>query len=94
MEKAELDICNHAFGPPPGHEESTGTLPVRVEESDEYGHAIRSYWTVTPAELGELARGGHVRLSIYGGGHPPVSLEIVSATDPASVFVPPVEAHG
>lgn len=87
MEHAELDICNHAFGAPPGHEDATGTLPVRIEENEEYGHALRSYWTPTAAELGELARGGHIRLSIYGAGHPPVSLAVVTAADPRSVFV-------
>lgn len=87
MEKVELDICNHAFGAPPGHEGSTGTLPVRVEDDEEYGQVIRSYWKLTPEELGELARGGHVCLSIYGGGHPPVALAIVTEADPRSVFV-------
>lgn len=58
----EFPGYNHVFGPPPGHEETIGSLHTFVN-----GKAIVSAWKLTPEELEEVKRTGIVFASIFGG---------------------------
>lgn len=57
-----------------------GSLPVRRMVLPEGGTVMVSAWFPTPAELELLQRGRPVYLSVWGGGHPPVSLYVEPAT--------------
>lgn len=67
--------CNHSFGPPPGVSgDDCGTLHVHSHNSPGYGPCHTSFWRPTANELATLNDGGSVALTVYGRGHPMVSL--------------------
>lgn len=75
-------IHNHNFGAPRDWNSerngSCGTLPVKVEK---FGDTVRfkSHWRPSEDDLRVLNAGGFVELAIYGGMHPPVSLDVLAA---------------
>ncbi len=65
------------LGPPPGSPRGTcGALPVIVFKEGESITGYASFWRPSPKELAKLNAGAHVRLDIFGGGHPPVWLDV------------------
>lgn len=65
------------LGPPREMQRGTcGALPVVIglEKGEIVGFA--SYWKPTPEELAALNGGAHVKLQIFGGGHPPVWVDV------------------
>jgi hypothetical protein len=69
---------NHMFGAPPDWDHSKtacGTLPVTLTEINGQP-AIVSFWMPDQAELAALLRGKPVMLSVFGRGHPVVSVGV------------------
>ena len=57
-----------------------GTLAVRSETHQASGHpCMVSEWLPSAEELAALARGVPVRLTILGGIHPPVAIDVGEA---------------
>lgn len=52
-----------------------GMLPIR-DTTIEGIPAMQSFWKLAPHDLAALAGGAHVRLTVYGTGHPPVWVDI------------------
>ena len=59
------------FGPPRGME--SDVIPLDCCDD---GESLSTYWKPSLEELEALEAGAHVRLRIYGGQHPPVSIEV------------------
>lgn len=60
-------------------DEECAPLRVRVQTVEfkhSRTHQFTSAWQPTPEELKRLNAGASVHLSIWGGGHPPVLLEV------------------
>jgi hypothetical protein len=73
MKAIEFEQQTLLLGPPKGSERGTcGALPVLVQDG-----AFQSFWKPTPEEIEALKAGGHIRLVVYGGGHPPVWIDAV-----------------
>ena len=52
-------------------------LPVEVQQDTERGAPVMvSVWELTDDERAAIACGAHIRLGIWGKGHPPVSLRV------------------
>ncbi|GAB3156363.1 hypothetical protein GCM10027258_62680 [Amycolatopsis stemonae] len=82
------------IGPPP--DDTTGQIAA-VEavlwRSEVGGMPVRSIrCEFEPGELADLARGGHVWLSIYGGIFPPFAVQVAPDTDPDTELATDPEA--
>ena len=53
-----------------------GGRPATLTVVGDYMPAMQSYWKPEPDELAMLAAGAHVRLTVYGQGHPPVWVDV------------------
>ena len=54
-------------------------LPVMMGDNNGQ-HFIQSTWELTEEDRAHIAAGAHISLTVYGRGHPPVSLGTVSDT--------------
>lgn len=78
MDPLEFEGQSGVLGAPAGWNQTEpikcGGLPIarRVVEGMP---AMQSYWKPSADELSCLVNGGHVRLTVYGTGHPPVWLD-------------------
>ena len=82
----------HTFHRPEGvAEEDCGALEVLVDDQAGQGtmagRALRSHWRPTASELAVLLGGGTVELSIFGRGHPPVSMLVFPGDEPRRAVV-------
>lgn len=69
--------CNYNFGPPKGVSgNDCGTLPVKQWQDPDFGQAYTSFWRPSEAELKALNDGGSIALTIYGPGHPMLSMQV------------------
>ena len=76
MKPVEFVGQTRLLGPPRQAERGTcGALPVRSQVDKIWGVTYLSYWRPTPEELAILVAGGHVRLQVCGGAHPPVWID-------------------
>lgn len=75
----EFNGQTRVLNAPPGWNESEpikcGMLPIR-DTKNEGMPCMQSYWKPEPDELAMLAAGAHVRLTVYGHGHPPVWVDV------------------
>lgn len=73
--KGQTRLLGAPAGTPPGECES---LPIKLTAlpGTTYGGHIQSYWKPDSGELAALNAGAHVRLTIHGGAHPPVWLDV------------------
>lgn len=55
-------------------------LPVRIKETTA-GVGLVSAWMPTDEERAAIATGAPVLLTVLGGGHPPVALDVGSPAD-------------
>lgn len=73
MKPVEFEGQTIILGPPPGTPRGEcGALPVARTDS-----GFVSVWKPDPGDLAILNAGGHVRLAVQGGAHPPVRLDVV-----------------
>jgi hypothetical protein len=80
MEPTEHPSNNHAFTAPEGHEDTCVTLHVTRTILD--GHpASQSFWKLSEEEKALIAADMPVVLTIYGIGHPMVSLSVLLSND-------------
>lgn len=79
MNPLEFNGQTRVLNAPPGWNETEpikcGMLPI-ADRTIEGMPAMQSYWKPEPHELAFLANGGHVRLTVYGQGHPPVWVDV------------------
>lgn len=84
MQPVDFPEKNFTFNKPSSMtDDQCGSLPVHRTKDIDGFPVIISKWKLSPEELAEVARHGHVYLNIYGQGMPPVS---VYADNP---FTPP-----
>lgn len=77
MKPVEFEQQDIILGPPPDMERGTcGGLPIRRLTND-IGPTMESYWKPSAEDLKMLNEGGHVRLNVYGHGHPPVWVDVM-----------------
>lgn len=76
---ARIAGCTRVLGAPSGWTpETSGAcvgLPIRDGLNGDMP-CMTSAWEPTPDELAALARGAKVLLTVLGGGHPPVRIEV------------------
>lgn len=79
MKAIEFEGQTILLGPPPGTPRGEcGALPVIAYPER---RVLSSFWKPSPEELIMLNNGAHVRLDVYGGGHPPVALSVERANE-------------
>ena len=78
MNPVQFPQANDSFGAPSGMEEEVAALPVFKGIINGMPGNM-SAWKPSPEELEALNNGGLVYLTIYGVGHPVVS---ISGTEP------------
>lgn len=78
MKPVEFEGQTTLLAPPPGTPRGTcGALPVKVvRDKTPFGGSMLSCWKPSPEDLAALNAGAHVVLAVYGGGHPPVWLDV------------------
>lgn len=82
MKPIEFEGQTRLLGPPPGTPRGEcGALPVVIHESGTFRQTFSSFWKPSPEELAALAAGAQVRLIVYGGGHPPVWVDVEKVTE-------------
>jgi hypothetical protein len=70
------------LGPPPGTPRGEcGALPVMVTQGGTFQQTYSSFWKPSDEDLEALKRGAHVRLDVFGGGHPPVWISVEKCTE-------------
>jgi hypothetical protein len=75
MKPIEFEQQTTLLGPPKDTQRGTcGALPVLVQDG-----SFQSFWKPTPEDLEMLNNGGHVRLCVFGAGHPPVWVDATPA---------------
>lgn len=78
MQVARIQGANLDLGKPKGWDEERdgpcGSLPVRLEQTEDGGVTMTSAWTPTTEEMLAIMAGGTVYLRIVGATHPPVML--------------------
>ena len=67
---------NFTYTAPEGREKDVVDLHVRLHIDQALGAAITSLWKPSEEELACLLAGGGVALTIYGSGHPVVSVGV------------------
>lgn len=79
MKPVRTRAMTHGIGAPHGMEADVGLLPV--ECADVNGTPVLySVWELSDHERAVIAAGGNIKLGILGGGMPPVTVGISTAT--------------
>lgn len=80
MNIAEISDATSVLGKPDGWDDLKGVscrpLPVRSTVDAAGSHVYQSAWAPTPDEIVAIAHGAHVVLTVWGRGHPPVSVDV------------------
>ncbi len=91
MKPGRIEGATRNFGAPDGWDADVlgpcHTLPIRDELTTDGLTRMTSAWLPNSEELAQLAAGAPVHLSIYGTGHPVVSMGVGIA--PPSLDQPP-----
>lgn len=67
------------FRLPGGTEENNLAVEYKVGEGGE--RVMASVWTLSDDERAKIAAGGMVELMVWGAGHPPVALAVITSDD-------------
>jgi hypothetical protein len=71
----KTDLTNASLGAPPNWDPAVDgecvALPVQIDPGQGCFH---SWWRPSQDDLERLLNGGAVRLTVFGGSHPPVAL--------------------
>lgn len=72
--------CNRPFRAPQGMtEQEVATLWVETKRDPQFGIAHTSFWKPDAEDLAKLQAGGTVALTIFGSGHPVLSMAVEDA---------------
>lgn len=75
MKPIEFEHQTLLLGPPKDMQRGLcGALPVRITEG-----TFLSFWKPSADDIEALKNGGHIRLCVWGGTHPPVWVDATPA---------------
>lgn len=75
MKPRRTHLSNHVFRLPGGNEDNDLWLYRSAHEGETL---LRSCWVPSDQEREAIANGANVELIVWGGGHPPVAMEVVN----------------